>query len=267
MIKYYSNRIIVPWCIAIGIYYAMNVILGIERFSAREIIRNFIFPYYHLWFVLGLLSYILFTYILCNVQKNSGGRKTVDFSIVILALLVSIASQWDLLAGLKSTWLGGIYTFFRILQLNKYIFFVLGFYLRQYYEKRGYIIGHKIKKVLVILLILNVIALVGLFPYRNTFLEKSLLFTLNIPLLFLVLHYGLMEHKHKCKVIEWVGVYSYPIYLYHILVKFISSFLMGEGTIGYYIIGNLGFIVLCVMIFLLKDKKYIAKYIFGSVRK
>lgn len=42
---------------------------------------------------------------------------------------------------------------------------------------------------------------------------------------------------------------------------------MGEGTIGYYIIGNLGFIVLCVMIFLLKDKKYIAKYIFGSVRK
>ena len=73
MIKYYSNRIIVPWCIAIGIYYAMNVILGIERFSAREIIRNFIFPYYHLWFVLGLLSYILFTYILCNVQKNSGG--------------------------------------------------------------------------------------------------------------------------------------------------------------------------------------------------
>lgn len=181
--------------------------------------------------------------------------------------MVSIASQWDLLAGVKSTWLGGIYTFFRVLQLNKYIFFVLGFYLRQYYENRGYIIGHKIKKVLVILLILNVIALVGLFPYRNTFLEKSLLFTLNIPLLFLVLHYGLMEHKHKCKVIEWVGVYSYPIYLYHILVKFISSFLMGEGTIGYYIIGNLGFIVLCVMIFLLKDKKYIAKYIFGSVRK
>ena len=67
-----------------------------------------------------------------------------------------------------------------------------------------------------------------------TFLEKSLLCTLNIPLLFLVLHYGLMEHKRKRKVIEWVGVYSYPIYLYHILVKFISSFLMGEGTIGYY---------------------------------
>lgn len=96
-----------------------------------------------------------------------------------------------------------------------------------------------------------------------TFLEKMSLFTLNIPLLFFVLHYGLMEHKCKCKVIEWVGVYSYPIYLYHILVKFISSFWMGEGTIGYYIVGNLGFIVLCVMIFPFKDKEYIL----GSVRK
>lgn len=73
MINYYGNRIIIPWCIAVGGYYFVNVILGVERVSIKEIIHNFIFPYYHLWFVLGLLSYILLTYILCNMPKISGG--------------------------------------------------------------------------------------------------------------------------------------------------------------------------------------------------
>lgn len=170
-------------------------------------------------------------------------------------------------AGLKDTWLGGIYTFCRVLQLNKFVFFILGFYLRQCYEDRGYIVGNKLKKLLIVFLILNVIVLVILFPCKYVFWENILLFTLNIPLLLLVLHYGLIEHKYKCKVIEWMGVYSYPIYLYHILVKFLSSFLMGEGTIGYYILGNLGFIVLCIVIYCLKKNDFVAKYVFGNVKK
>ena len=265
MIKYYLNRIVIPWCIAVLGYYFVNIAFSGWHFSFREVLRNFVFPWYHLWFVLGLLSYIIFTYIGCNLKIKRKGMKTL--TIVIIAAFISLVSQWDLFGNLKNTGCQGIYSFLRVLQLNKLVFFVFGFYLRQIYEQKGYLIGNRRKGIMIVCSFINIFVTVAIFPYQYVNLEKVLLFTLNIPLLYWVLDYGLKAHTHKCRIIEWMGVYSYPLYLYHILACLLGQVLAEQGSVKYYMVGSLGGIGLCIGIALLKENKLLARFVFGIVRK
>lgn len=54
LIKRYLYRIIIPWTLAIAVYFLLSSIES-RSVTITGIVKAFAFPYYHLWFIPGFL--------------------------------------------------------------------------------------------------------------------------------------------------------------------------------------------------------------------
>lgn len=85
----------------------------------------------------------------------------------------------------------------------------------------------------------------------NTFLCVSLidlLMTVKIP---------------RCRVLEFLGRNSLPVYLYHVEGKNLAAQFAPKGTLTYYALGVLLFIVISILIYYLGKIEIVNRIVFG----
>lgn len=85
----YAKRMVIPWLLAIQIYYMINCLVdSTTACSVRSYVRQYAMPYYHLWYVPGFLFCVLMTLIIFKiVGKNENG---IRFFLAIGLLAVSM---------------------------------------------------------------------------------------------------------------------------------------------------------------------------------
>lgn len=259
-LKKYWGRLGLPWIIAVIVYYLVNK--GFD-FHLSSIAASFYSPYYHLWYVLGIVSYIVIVRFLWRIFKN---RKNKWLYIFIISALISIISKWGLfnfecdVAYIPE--IIDIISFdFRLYNL---IFFVIGVYLRYRLEHCQKICSDMTINISRVLMVLSIIVTTILYFYDYTNVENLLFYIMNISIVLVVVYDCLYKKLPRNKVLEFVGKYSLPIYLYHVLGKILAETICDKGSGWYYVICICSFVLLCLAVSLLRKVRVINRFVFGS---
>ena len=254
----YLFRIIVPWLIAV-VTYIFIVNGNVFKLDNQNfiLIYSFITPYFHLWFIPGYLSWVLLTWSLKKISMSD--RSLVVFGIVISSLFYVLKENPNWFLHIK--YLG------RILEIILFtfrpyffVFFVLGVYLK------SNPIHIKLKTHLFYNLA-GIIAIVVLFYYPNPFVFGILFFLLNFSILIIFIGIAVHDKLPHSKALEWLGINSLGIYLWHVLPILLIQHLFGKEIIALFYFYNLLAAVIFIFILLIIKKnekmKNINKYILG----
>lgn len=263
IIKKYWRRAIMPWLIAVSLYLLWDIV---DLFVCAEnvqwknvlilILKRYLHPDYHLWFVMGWMSYIILSYILFKLISN---RQIFVCIYVALALLISIVSYENLFHGI--VW--EVVQF--DLRLYNFIFFACGILLRQLYIKYEDKMA-KISGWLSVGTIIMLVIVVNGYFHPIPQMKGLIFYTSNIITLTALICIGISGKVPTCKPLEFIGANSLPFYLYHVFaIDTVALFqIITAGSVGYYICTS----VLCGIIFFLvylgNRVPFIRKYLYGN---
>lgn len=207
LVRKYSFRVMLPWGIAM-IAYSVILAHGLDwdRLT-QSMFNNFSNPYYHLWFIPAFMSWILFSW----MMKKAGFS---DKEFFITAILISCIAQMlntypELYRGnsmFSTTFTELFYTF----RPYNYFYFAFGMMLR----KQTLPLPRLSEYLLPVVGFASVWYLFE-YPDRTLNLIHSLLF--NTALLWLVLKLVSNSCLPRVRAIEWLGVNSLAIYLWHVI--------------------------------------------------
>lgn len=141
---------------------------------------------------------------------------------------------------------------------------MFGIFLRYTYEnKEVFFSKHAVETIRIITIISVVfVSLLFFFDYPNVY--KSMFYVLNLNLLVIIIHDAILQKIPESRILEFIGKYSLPIYLYHVMCQLVAVGFLKSGTLGYYIICMSAFIILCVIIYFLRRIRVINVVLFGS---
>ncbi|MFX1408914.1 MAG: acyltransferase family protein [Promethearchaeota archaeon] len=256
IIKKYMQRLMIPWLIASIFFFVINNYnLIINSKSIFEIIifllvSLFIFPYHSLWFIVSLFIFIIITWILKQ-------RNVSDITIFILATVLVRVILLTLFSLSSNPQINFIYTGIREYRPHYYIFFFLGYYIRnrELYFRNNHLMG----SIVILLFFIRAISYTLRIKIALLY-DIPVFYVLNIILIFFSLSYLINLDFKKFSPIKWSGVNSLPIYLYHplgytILLNYYSPLLNPYTTI--WIALNLSVILFEFIIFYLLKRKAI----------
>lgn len=261
LLQKYWRRMILPWIIAVLFFF---LVTNLNSYSLGRLVLAFISPYYHLWYVLGILSYVMIS---CLLYKAFSKLKFGWFFIFAITILISVFSKWDILNRffLDGTMTKMLYDLFQYdFRIYNLIFFVLGIYLRNCYEEKKFVITMLQKKILRIALSSSIIVNIVLFFFGFSNIENIVFYVMNSLLLVLIIIECIHEKLPRNRILEFIGQYSLPIYLYHILSKIFSLYVFGKSAEFYVISCFVCFSVECFFVYILRKVKWINRVIFGS---
>ncbi len=263
LVKKYWRRMICPWIIAVTIFYIARIVAGTNQFSAKSFGAAYCKPFYHLWYVLGFFSYLICACCMWRLTRNIRSKWLCFF---VLSAIISFISKWELLNdclgdGILNTIYETAHYDFRLYNL---FFFILGIFLRYTYEHNSTIFSSKVMEGIRTLAIISIMSVSVLFFFDYSNMEKIMFYVMNSNLLIVVLFDCVNQKMPESKIVEFLGKYSFPIYLYHVMCKLAALFLYDEGTVPYYAICVVTLIVGCLLIYFLRRVKVINSLLFGS---
>lgn len=221
LIKKYLFWVVIPWTIAIIFYFSLSVIQNDNLNVLTELIKSFISPFYHLWFIPGFLRWIVLTWFFKKI-------KTKDSHLLVIGLLISVVSivlksypeVYQDLNVLNS----GIGLLLHTFRPYFYFFFVLGLVFKRLELTRPKIFEY-------ILPLLGFAIVIYSFYSPNKLLSAVNFFLFNSFLLSLVLKISANNMIKESKTIEWIGLNSLAIYLWHLLPILICKYVFGMWKI------------------------------------
>lgn len=258
--KKYWNRVIVPWIIAVMVFCVTKSAL-----SLKEIITSFLYPFYHLWYVWAFVLYVLIFYSLWNIFKKYRFKWVY---ILGISLLISVVSKWDVLNCLASheislkVW-DYIQHYFR---LYNFLFFALGAFVRYVYNKGLFSkLSEKIVEILRVMLCIFLVITIVLFYIKFENLAHMLFFVMNSVFLIILLYDCIKFNFPRSCIFEFLGKYTLPIYLYHVLCKQFAFCYFRQNLLIYYLMSILSFIILCLLIYRCRNNKLINRFFYGKI--
>lgn len=252
----YFNRIIIPWIIAVIAY---DFLLNINNFSFNVLLLGFIkgiiYPYYHLWFILGFLSYIILYYLMVRL-------KTSIRMIICISLIISICFYIVNKLSLPDNFMGSILKVINHdFRLYFFIFFVFGIYLNQINQSFQ---ANKWMKISILVLIF---CMIMPFHKSSSILSLIFFFCSNLILLQYVNMLIIKDKLPHQKFIEWIGRNSLPFYLWHVIAILLAKSFIGMSSLGkFYFVNIILFLLYSCIIYSLSKIKIINKYFFGKYR-
>ena len=188
---------------------------------------------YHLWYmamIIRIYLYFPLIYMFNKFLKKQKNYVQLTFFICFVTGYFVI-ENFDI-SGLFTNLLFNHSTemqkrFFDCSPLNYYIYFVLGQYFINYYERFKKLIlenKHKIIMLYVVLLLYEYyVSLEGHIEYPFSFIKSystisDLYFCLSIISAYIAAYYISHFHKYVSYVFNFIGKYSFPAYLIHITV-------------------------------------------------
>lgn len=254
LIKKYLFRVIIPWTIAVAFYFSLSIIQNDNFNILTGLIKSFISPFYHLWFIPGFLSWVVLTWIFKKI-------KTGDNFLLVFGLLISVVSIilknypeiYQNLGVLNS----GIKLVLHTFRPYFYFFFVFGVIYRRLELNRPNIFEYILPLICFVFLIYS-------FYNPNKLLSTINFFLFNSLLLSLILKVSTNNLIRGNETIEWIGVNSLAIYLWHVLPILICKFAIGTEnlTMFYLVTICMEFVFIIAYSYLLKID-ILKKYVFG----
>lgn len=261
----YWNRLLLPWVIAVLFFFFDTHLYKGNPINVKEFAFAFCHPFYHLWYILGFVSYLVISCALWTIFKKS---KLKWVLILGVAFAISIISKCGLLSPFFSD--GFANQAYEAIQFDfrlwNYVFFVLGLFFRYCYE-HGKILSVRAIDILRSILVVAMIIVGFMFFNQNSTVTNVLFFVLCVSFLIVTLYDCVNKSLPRSKILEFLGEYSLPLYLYHVFCKQIANLLFGEGTTAYYFTSLIGFILLCVFVYVFRNNTFFGRFLFGIVRK
>lgn len=253
LINKYRFRVILPWGIAV-IGYFIFTSLASQSFSGFELIKAVVYPFYHLWFIPAFLSWVVVTWFLKKAGISPIFMLAIAFVISVTSLSLSyypeLYQEYRIInAGIKLV----LHTF----RPYFLFFFVLGFVLKHKELNRPGWLAY--------LLPLLGLCMAGYLFYNPVKVLSILNFYfLNIVLLILAVKIAYNGMIREVQSIEWVGIHSLAIYLWHVLPIFIAKYAVGIDNLWLYY----GTAICLEIVFIIAYKSllrypFLRKYVFG----
>lgn len=239
-------HLIIPWSGTVVLYTLLlnykEIINGNLKIIVINIIKGLIYPYYHLWYILGYLSWIFILYIFLKITKS----KIINFIIIsIVSIIIYIAYFYS---NRNSKILNIFLSDFRLYNL---LFFYFGYWLKENIKN--------VTKKDFILSILGIFASsIITFYFKNKTLEILLFYIININLIVVSIRYSVTAKQISNNVICKIGKNSLEIYLLHIIPILVGKYVMNLYNWRFNIVVFLLEILLIIAI--LKIKNIMEKY-------
>lgn len=253
-ISKYLFRIILPWVIAVLVYkLILNFNVIVQTHDYRIFTGAFKLPYNHLWFIAAYFSWITITWLAGKLHVPLWALLVFAIGLVVTVYFIRKYPPWD--AGNPSS---QVYSslIFQIYRPHLYIYFVIGLMLRN----NSFSI--KIWPVAIVTLSLFVVLMLS-FLYRFSFVQW-LLYFFNTGLLFILVQYAKKDSLPHAKWIEWIGVNSMAVYLWHMVpLIIVSQHIPASPTVLYYTVSFAAVIAFSAIIYFLTKIKPVNKYLFG----
>ncbi len=261
----YWNRLILPWSIAVLFFLLDHNIYNGIGINVKNVVYAFVHPWYHLWYILGFVSYLVISCVLWTLFNKLKHRWLL---MLLVAFIISIISKWSIFGivftdGYSKTLHDLIQFDFR---LYNYVFFAIGLFFRYCYE-HGKMLSAKAADIFRSILIVSMMMVCFEFFKQNSNVGRILFFVMCIPFLIVVLYDCVNKCLPRSKTLEFLGKYSLPIYLYHILCLQIAHVFFEGGSTGYYVVSLAGFIMMCVLFFIFRNNKMFGRLLFGTMRR
>lgn len=254
LLRKYLFRVIIPWTIAVLVYYAIAVFQLPSSGVLAGLVKAFIEPYYHLWYIPGFLSWVVMTWFF----RRLGWK---DQPLIFTALILSIGFQvlklypaiyrdWGILRSVIELILHTFRPYF-------YFFFVFG----MQFNRRTLQPPKALDYLLPLLFFMPVIYL---FYYPNKGLATIHFFLFNGALLALVIKISTHHLMHRNKGMEWLGRHSLAIYLWHVFPILMAKYLIGTESLAlfYALVVGLEIAFVFAYKYLLRIA-VLRKYVFG----
>lgn len=254
--KKYVGRLMIPWMIAVNIYFFLVNVLEKDKITLWSYLEEYLYPYYHLWFVLGFLAYIFLTRFLLSLKCSARSLVTAAAAISIISCLANwIPNSGE---GLK-----GIADYIQYdFRPSNYLFFILGMVIRKYVDSKG---AKAIIKKSGIFAALFFAVVFALFFVGDPKLQDAVSFALNIPLAICVLSACVCRCFPRCRLIEFIGKNSFAFYLWHVLGKIEALKIVGDqNLVPYYFVNAVIFIAEIIIIYSFSRVRPLNKYLFGN---
>jgi len=248
--KKYRDRVIIPWVLALIVYGLANNpgFLSHPSQFIPTIPSGIIRPFLHLWFIPAYLSWILISWLLLKFGLTIS--KIFIISLFLSGFCAYLRYEPALVNGALSD------TLLTTCRPDYYIFFVLGGFLRNY--KKMPPIGLTLP-----LSMLFFIGEVLLFYYPNPSLSIVLFFVANGSLICLVLSLAESRKSLASPFLEWVGLNSLGIYLWHVLPILIAFRYVSYGPALFYSLAIGLEIVFFVFVYFTAKIAFFRKYFYG----
>jgi acyltransferase len=250
----YKYRLIVPWLIALLFYFIFHEIQRANSKILTNIFMELLFPFYHLWFIPAFLFWML-------IVRLIGGYANLDHYITS----VSIGSCSVLFALKENELFYNNYVennlalkfFFKTLRPYYFAFFIFGINFRKmikYFKSMD--IG--------VIIIMTIFSWWLFFQVDGYMVSTITYYIFNLLLLSLLL-LGLERDKFPRIVpLEWMGINSMGIYLWHMFpILIIKYFLNYSHIFNYYAAVIIAISVFFFAYSMLNRTKFFRQLLFG----
>ena len=259
MMRQYKWRIIVPWIIAVFVFCALSIyVYQSQQNPLIVLIRHFLKPYFHLWFVPSLLLWMLLTRFLYHRVRSSAQRLWWVFGVSFVFYGISHWVDFDSLPGYFAP-LDGFQSIYR---MQYWIFFVWGVFLKQH--------GQWLRPIAAMKWIYPAyfLAVVVQFYWQQWAMGMMIFFIANLLLLFQVAS-GIAQYQGKGKAwLNFLGRESMGIYLWHYVCTMLIKFEIGTQNLFHYYWANvLGLIFTFVLLYLFTKNKWTHQWLMGVKEK
>jgi acyltransferase len=221
----YKNRIIIPWLIAFLVYFIFHEVQRAEMQILYNIGMEFLFPFYHLWFIPAFFSWLIMARIIGRSRFFSGKMFIVSLIISILTygLYKNIFSV-DFIHR-KSIFMQFVH---ETIRPYYFVFFVFGIKFKE--------INSRFPNVKSEITVFSILILYCTYYFvKNEPLSFLLYYFFNFILIFFILKKISENNFPSVSWIQWLGVNSMGIYLWHVFpIIIIKYFFSPENSFQYY---------------------------------
>lgn len=255
LFRKYLHSMMLPWFVAF-LCFNVVVLTGKEDISVKELCFLFLYPYFHLWFIPVLFGMIILTFLIERFKIEYIWGLGVSFLFTLLWETLYFQNPiWGGPEILK--WLGDkrLYLYF--------VFFFVGYTLRNSADVilKKWHIGYFIffASLLLICRIFN------FFFYYPELPSVLVWLLLNIILIY-VFTYSVNKISFPCrKILSFLGVYSLPIYLWHVFPIMIMQRLNIDRNYltSFYCLAIVSQVCLFVLIRKLENEKAAKLFLIG----
>ena len=219
LLQKYGLRVIVPWLIAVQVYFSFNCVLGFESLTFKHYIVQYIWPFYHLWFVIGYLFCIgcLWTTIkLWKTEDATWLKGLAAISIIMAAISISFPNV------LSETLTGKVLNIIdNTLRPQFLMFFSAGIILRKCE------LNINVWKNIEMCSLMAIIVAALFYTNVSEALLDLVQWIFSFSLILLL--YAIRDIPIKeVKILMFCGVNSFPIYLWHIIGKQFALWITGN---------------------------------------
>lgn len=259
MLNQYKNRVILPWVIAVVVFCGLSIyVYDSHQNPLVVLVRHFMKPYFHLWFVPSLLLWMSLTRFLFKNVRSSAKRL---WWVVFVSFLFYGLSHWVDFDELPSYYspLDGFQSIYR---LQYWIFFIWGVFLRQNSHWLAPIKGMRWIYPVYFLLV------IGNFYWNHWTLDWMFFFIANVMLLFQVTVDVYQYRGQGVRVLNWLGMESMGIYLWHYACTMLIKFWVGtENMLHYYAWNIVGLAMTFALLYLFTKNKWTHQIMMGVLMK